>query len=104
MILNKLKKINVKIKLFFGIVIGIIGSFFLINQRKNSFERKNQKDIDNINKNKGKDLILEENLERNSHSIDDINNSISSVRNNIDNIDKKEDGDEIDNFFDKRGF
>ena len=104
MIIEKFKNLSTKVKLFFGAIITILGSLFIIGQRKKSLEKSNRKSESEISELRGKNNILLENTDKNNEEISLLDDEISEVKRNIKNIDEDSNNDNLDDFFDKRGF
>tara|TARA_R100000152_G_C6705797_1_gene134411 strand:- start:95 stop:412 length:318 start_codon:yes stop_codon:yes gene_type:complete len=100
------KKISNKVKAFFAVLFAIICSFLFINYKRNSEDKKIKKLKENVASTKGENKILRQNNEANSSKIEDIDVKISEIKENIKNAEEEEanNGEDIDAFFDKRGF
>ena len=100
------KKISNKVKAFFAILFAIICSFLFINYKRNAEEERIKKLKEGIASTKGENKILKENNDINSSKIEDIDVKILKIKDNIENVEKEEGGqaEDIDTFFDKRGF
>lgn len=80
-------------------IIGIAGSIFVFIKL---FSQK--KEDANTERLKGQNDILEDNINSNDIEIEVINESLDSVKEKISEIKEEKNSEELDGFFDKRGF
>ena len=88
---------NIKKWIFW--IVGIAGSIFVFVKL---FGQKKQ-DI-NVDRLKGQNDILNDNINSNDIEIGIINGNLDSVKENISEIKEEKNSEELDDFFDKRGF
>jgi len=98
------RKLSRGVKITVGIILGIIGSFFLLNKREQYSEKKIDDSRKNIDIATGENNVLEQNQKQNSKIIKNIDVQISEVHNNIEEIKEEKNNEKLDDFFDKRGF
>lgn len=98
------RKLSRGVKITVGIILGIIGSFFLLNKREQYSEKKIDDSRKKIDIATGENNVLEQNQKQNSKIIKNIDVQISEVHNNIEEIKEEKNNEKLDDFFDKRGF
>lgn len=103
------KSISIKVKLIFGTIVGVFGviSIFLLSKRLNSRQilelelKKVRKEIEIE--------IAQEEIDRNQEKLLELESKAEDIKEQIEMLDKPDpereiSNEELDNFFDERGF
>lgn len=91
-------KIVNKIKNLFLWIIGIAGSIFLFFK---IFSKEKEINIDRL---KGQNDILSDNLDANNLKLENVDQNIESIKEEIKDIKEDDTTEDLDDFFDDRGF
>jgi uncharacterized membrane protein YhiD involved in acid resistance len=102
--LSKLKSISDGFKSVLSVIALIITSLLFYKARNSRSDKKEKNNSDEIKKSEGRKEILNENLSENNNEIKSIDEEIKKREVKLKLVTQEENSEDLDDFFDKRGF